>query len=259
MGARSADVMLLLHGTGASHHSWAALMPALAQHYHVIAIDLPGHGFTQTPADTYMYSLPGMSEAVHALMNVLAVKVTHVVGHSAGAAVAVWMCLEKLCTPRQITGINGALLPLQGAAAHIFSPAARLLWHTRVAPGLFAWSAQQPWVVRQLLHTTGSTISAQSRMLYAELLRNPSHVGAALPMMAHWDLPQLMQRLSHLTTPLTLLAGGCDRAVPPHDAQRVAHYVPHTNVIQLPSLGHLAHEEAPAAVLPCLLPAQATV
>ncbi|MDZ4273486.1 MAG: alpha/beta hydrolase, partial [Erythrobacter sp.] len=38
--------LLLLHGTGASVHSWRDLMPILAQSHEVIAIDLPRHAFT---------------------------------------------------------------------------------------------------------------------------------------------------------------------------------------------------------------------
>ena len=39
--------LLLLHGTGAATHSWRDVMPKLAGHYTVVAIDLPGHAFTQ--------------------------------------------------------------------------------------------------------------------------------------------------------------------------------------------------------------------
>ena len=42
--------IVLLHGTGASTHSWRALIPLLAERYRVTAIDLPGHGFTRLGA-----------------------------------------------------------------------------------------------------------------------------------------------------------------------------------------------------------------
>ena len=46
LGAPEAPVLLLLHGTGAATHSWAGLAPLLAPHFRVVALDLPGHGFT---------------------------------------------------------------------------------------------------------------------------------------------------------------------------------------------------------------------
>ncbi len=43
----SGPPLMLLHGTGASTHSWRDLLPKLARHHDVIAPDLPGHGFTR--------------------------------------------------------------------------------------------------------------------------------------------------------------------------------------------------------------------
>ena len=45
--AADAPVVLLVHGTGASTHSWRALMPLLARRAAVLAVDLPGHGFSR--------------------------------------------------------------------------------------------------------------------------------------------------------------------------------------------------------------------
>jgi pimeloyl-ACP methyl ester carboxylesterase len=46
----SGPTLLLLHGSGAATHSWRDLAPILARDFRVIAPDLPGHGFTETPA-----------------------------------------------------------------------------------------------------------------------------------------------------------------------------------------------------------------
>ena len=45
-GARSAPTILLLHGFPTSSHMFRNLIPALAKHYHVVAPDLPGFGFS---------------------------------------------------------------------------------------------------------------------------------------------------------------------------------------------------------------------
>jgi len=67
--------------------------------------------------------------------------------------------------------------------------------------------------------------------------------------MAHWDLRSLADDLPALRTPLHLLVGEGDRAVPPRQARQVAAARPGTTLTLLPRLGHLAHEEAPAAVV----------
>ena len=62
--------VLLIHGTGASTHSWRALAPRLAEQFKVIAPDLPGHGFTERAPRRRM-SLPAMAESVAALAEAL--------------------------------------------------------------------------------------------------------------------------------------------------------------------------------------------
>ena len=55
-------VALLLHGTGASTHSWRDLAPLLAEHSTVVMVDLLGHAFSSMPATPQM-TLPGMAQA----------------------------------------------------------------------------------------------------------------------------------------------------------------------------------------------------
>ena len=53
--------VVLLHGAGASAHSWRALAPLLAVDRRVIVPDLPGQGWTQRPPNAGGLSLPGMT------------------------------------------------------------------------------------------------------------------------------------------------------------------------------------------------------
>jgi pimeloyl-ACP methyl ester carboxylesterase len=50
-GPANAPVVLLLHGFPTSSFQYRELIPRLADHYHVIAPDLPGFGFTEVPAE----------------------------------------------------------------------------------------------------------------------------------------------------------------------------------------------------------------
>jgi magnesium chelatase accessory protein len=247
-GSSDSPCVLLIHGTGASCHSWRGLAPLLAARARVVVVDLPGHGFTEHPAKPYQYSLPGMSTLLACLVQQLALNVQYAIGHSAGAALLAWMCLERHIAPAKLTGINAALMPLRGIAGQVFSPMAKALWASGAAPHLFAWRASNSKVVTKLLGTTGSTIDAAGQRLYAQLISNSGHVEAALAMMAHWDLPALSKRLAELQTPLELIIGEDDNTVPPEDANRVKQILPGTKIHTLPQLGHLAHEERPDLV-----------
>ena len=65
--AGDGPTLLLLHGTGASSHSWRDLFPALAQRFYVVAPDLPGHGFTRASSSN-KYGLEGMAKGVADLL-----------------------------------------------------------------------------------------------------------------------------------------------------------------------------------------------
>ena len=244
--------ILLLHGTGAATHSWRGLMPALAGHFTVVALDLPGHGFTEAPASARL-SLPGMAQAVFDLLRVLNITPAMAAGHSAGAAILARMCLDGRLAPQGLVALNGALLPMEGVAGQLFSPLARVLVGLPLLPQLFAWRAANPRVVDRLLEATGSRIDPAGAALYAGLVSNPRHAAAALGMMAHWDLRPLLQDLPQLTPPLLLVAGAGDRTIPPAQSERVRDLVPGARLVLMPNLGHLAHEEQPTETAALIL------
>lgn len=244
--------LLLLHGTGAATHSWRGLLPLLATHFDVVAMDLPGHGFTASPPP-HRLSLPGMAADIAQLLQKLEVAPAMVVGHSAGAAILARMCLDGRIAPHALVGLNGALLPFDGVAGHLFAPIAKLLAMNSVAPRLFAWQASGTGAVERLLDNTGSRVDARGIALYRKLVRNPFHVAAALRMMANWDLAPLQRALPSLKTKLVLVAASNDRAIPPGVANRVSTLVPGAVILRVPGLGHLAHEEAPQMVAELIL------
>jgi magnesium chelatase accessory protein len=251
---RAAPVVVLIHGTGASTHSWRDLVPLLLPHCELVVMDLPGHAFTSMPVDgpsSAVFSLDGMAKAMGALFASLGIAPTLVVGHSAGAAIAVRMCLDRIIAPDLLLSINGALTPLEGLSGRVFSPLAKLLTLAPLVPELFAWRAGAPAVLGRLIDGTGSRLNVQGTALYRQLVTNPGHAAGALGMMANWDLPALWRDLPGLATTLNLVVGANDLIVPPHTAARVASALtsqPRPVVHSLPGLGHLAHEEAPELV-----------
>ena len=244
MGAGPA--LLLLHGTGASTHSWRQLAPLLARRFSVVAPDLPGHGFTAMAPRGGM-SLPGMARLVAALLAELDVAPVLVVGHSAGAAILARMAIDGAIAPAALVSLNGAFLPF-GGMLRFLSPIARLMAATPLAARLFAARADDRRAVDRLLDGTGSSLDAEGVALYARLVRSPAHVHAALTMMASWNLEALVRDLGRLAVPTLLVAAGNDRTVPPSQATEVASRIHGARVDKQPGLGHLAHEEAPERI-----------
>ena len=236
--------VLLIHGTGASGHTWRDLLRPLAEHAQVWVVDLPGHGFSSLASGQGM-SMQGMATSLHALMQSLEVPVDVFIAHSAGAAIAAQMVIAQQLTPQALIGINPAWLPLPGLAGLLFPPAAKLLALTPFVPQWFAKQASGPGMLEKLLDGTGSVLDQAGKALYAELVADPEHAQGALKMMAAWDLSQGAHTLRQLRCPVHMLVGECDRAVPPAQAQQALGLLADGHLESWPGFGHLVHEEAP--------------
>jgi magnesium chelatase accessory protein len=240
-------LVVLLHGTGAASHTWRDVAPLLARRFSVLAPDLPGHGFTSAPRSGDGYSLTRVAASLAELLGVLRAKPAGVVGHSAGAAIALRWALDEPAEVRAI-GVNAALLPFPGLLGAWAPLAARALFYNPFAVAMFAARARDPNAVDRLIAGTGSRLDAHGLELYRRLLAKPAHVEAALGWMAHWDLASLRRALPRVRCPLLLLVGGNDRAVAPESADKLVGIVPKLVIERMPEVGHLMHEEAPMAV-----------
>jgi pimeloyl-ACP methyl ester carboxylesterase len=66
-GDPRAPTILLLHGFPTSSHMYRELIPLLAQHYHVVAPDLPGFGFSGAPdRRSYEYTFANLAKTIDA-------------------------------------------------------------------------------------------------------------------------------------------------------------------------------------------------
>lgn len=65
--------LLLLHGFPTSSHMFRDLIPQLAEHYHVVAPDLPGFGFTQSPAG-FSYRFDSLAQVIGQFTEALGLK-----------------------------------------------------------------------------------------------------------------------------------------------------------------------------------------
>ena len=238
-------VMLLLHGTGSSSHSWRELMVRWAHTHTVVSLDLPGHAFTGM-ADSAHLSLPGMARAVQALMHSLSLEPKVIVGHSAGAAVGAEMVLLGGPKPPALVAFNPAWMPMPGWAGWLFAPVAKLVTLNPLSGWLMARPSARSRRVEQLLLGTGSHLTPEGVHWYQVLFAQAVHVRGVLSMMERWDLASWSPRLEALGSPVLIVCGQDDRMVDPDSTQALSRRLPRVQYEVWPGLGHLAHEEAPA-------------
>ena len=240
--------MLLLHGTGAATHSWRTLAPLLAERYAVTAIDLPGHGFT-TGHPVGGMTMPAVARAIARLLTRLELAPHAIVGHSAGAAIAIRKALDGPIAPRAVVGLDAALLPFPGLGGKLFPTLAKLLFVNPFAPHILSRLVRtRAETARFLERSTGSRIDRAGVDQYHRLFATSAHCAGAIAMMTDWDLETLTRDLPRLTTPLLLIHGEADAAIPLSNARAAAALIPDARLTPLAGLGHLAHEERPEEV-----------
>jgi len=249
--AGTGETLLLLHGAGASTHSWRGVIPLLAARFHVVALDLPGHAFTRAGGHRRL-GLTAMTEDVAALCKAQSWAPRALIGHSAGAALSVSLS-DRLDPRPRVIGINPALDRFPGLAGWLFPVLAKMLAVNPLTAALFTLGGDPVGRARRLIASTGSTLDAAGYQLYARLISDRAHVDGTLRMMAQWDIGALIARLPRIATECRFLTGARDGTVPPLVAERAAAALPRASVVMLPGLGHLAQEEAPDRVAAELL------
>jgi len=249
--AGAGDTILLIHGAGGASHSWRDMIRPLARDFHVVALDLPGQGFTRAGTKRRL-SLPAMTEDIRALCTAQGWAPRAIIGHSAGAAIA--LNLSRALTqengnPPEVIGINAALDRFQGIAGWLFPVLAKVLALNPLTAAMFTLGGDPAMRARRLIEGTGSKIDETGLACYGRLISDRAHVDATLHMMAQWDVGDLLDHLPGITARCLLITGAKDSAVTPDVSVRAATKLGDCDTTCLDGLGHLAHEEAPEVTL----------
>jgi len=102
-GDSDAPVVLLLHGFPTSSFMFRELIPRLADHYRVIAPDLPGFGFTEVPAERrYVYSFDGLARTIEAFTEALKIDRYAIYVFDYGAPIGLRLAMAH---PERVTAI----------------------------------------------------------------------------------------------------------------------------------------------------------
>jgi pimeloyl-ACP methyl ester carboxylesterase len=253
--AGTGSTLLLLHGHEQSATGWRWVIPALARTHRVLALSLPGHG--ETP-HTRTYP-PGSDTApfVADFLDALGVGPVHVVGHSAGGAVALRLALAAPARLRTLVLVDSAglgrevhpllavdTLPLVGELAILLSrlPGGCLGRTSMSAAMLFA----QPWRAPTEFLNEQYDCGRRPGQLEA------STATARALFDATGQRQILLDRLPTITAPTLVIWGASDYVLPAHQAQTAVNLLPYGRLALLPECGHLPQVEHPdrfAAVL----------
>lgn len=111
--AGSGFPLILLHGTGGHCETFARNIGSLSEHFHVLAIDMVGHGYTDKPE--ILYTMDAFADHVIAVMDAYHMPEAFLSGESLGGGVSCWTALKY---PKRIKALalNTGILARPDAA-----------------------------------------------------------------------------------------------------------------------------------------------
>jgi pimeloyl-ACP methyl ester carboxylesterase len=118
--------VLLLHGYAETSRMWRPLMPRLAEHFTVIAPDLPGIGGSDIPKDGL--DMKGAAIRIHDLVKRLGIEKAVVVGHDIGLMVAYAYAAQFPAETDKLVLMDAFLPGVDGWEAIYNNPT---IWHFR--------------------------------------------------------------------------------------------------------------------------------
>lgn len=100
------ETLILIHGLGTNAKGWIKNIPALAEKFRVIALDLPGYG--RSDKGYYDYSMSFYAQVITEFMDALRIENATLVGHSMGGQIAMTAALEYPERVRRLVLISPA-------------------------------------------------------------------------------------------------------------------------------------------------------
>jgi pimeloyl-ACP methyl ester carboxylesterase len=237
--------LLLLHGLGLSRRSWEPVLPALAEDFDVIAVDLPGFGGSP-PVPAGIEPAPAVLAAVVAgLLDELGLPAPHVVGNSLGG----WVALElaRLRPVASLTLLSPAGLWRRGTPWYDRVSLRISRWLSRHAAGPLCWLARfGPGRALVLGQSHGRPLRMTPQQARAAITDLGRYTGFDATFAA--TVHRRFLAGTRIAAPVTVAFGSRDLILLPHQSRHLDQLPPHTRVATLPHCGHIPMPDDPPAV-----------
>ena len=240
-GALTAPAIVLLHGSNASLLTWEPWSKALSDRFHVVSVDLPGHGLTGAVPDGD-YSQEGMARFVGEFADKLGLKDFALAGNSMGGGVAARFAEENPGRVTKLILVDAGGLPFKaGDGTPLAFRLARIpvlnqvLLH--VTPRSFVTEGLDKAIVHKEIVTDAMIDS------YWDFARMEGTRRATMLRFAGAQDTYVRDHTTSLKMPVLILWGEQDGLIPVAVAHDWNKAVPGSTLIVYPRTGHIPMEE----------------
>lgn len=242
-GPRDAPVLVLLHGSNASLHTWEPWVGALKERWRIVSFDFPAHGLTG-PSQSGVYNGATYLKVVEDLAKALKLERFVLGGNSMGGYVS-WR--YALAHPERVAGlilVDAAGYPRDGGSPFVFQ-----LARAPVLGEMFSSITNKSMLEANLkdVMVDDSLVTDALVTRYFDLLMREGNRKATLARLrAPRDNPDAWQDIPKITAPTLVIWGAEDPWIPLADGQRFAKEIGGAKLVVYDGIGHIPQEEKPA-------------
>jgi haloalkane dehalogenase len=239
--------VLLIHGWPTSSFLWRDVMPAIAEHNRVVAIDLPGFGSSGKPLRT-RYDFAFFATAIDGLLEALEIDRVALAVHDLGGPVGVHWALRNRDRLTRLALLNTLLYPEFSEAVQEFVTACATPGLRERLTGPDGLEEAMRLGLADPSSLTDATLSGVLDPFGSpDARRALADAGIGLQLEGFADIAR---ELPSLDVPVRIVYGTEDRILPDvaRTMTRVASDLPQAVVTALPGCGHFLQEEAPGEV-----------
>ncbi len=248
--------LVFVHGLSGCWANWLEQLPVLAREHRVLALDLPGFGYSPMPAESRppgtRITISGYARLLDSLLGELGIDAAAVVGNSMGGFIAAELAIAF---PRRVERL--VLISAAGISTTANPSVARALPSLRrleaVLVGGGAWLASKSDAVARrarlremLLYIVARHPGRLPAALAAEQLRGAGKPGFVQALQSILDY-DFRERLPEIACPTLIVWGDGDRLISVRDADVFEELIPDSRKVIFEDTGHMAMLERPAA------------
>jgi len=246
--AGEGEPLILVHTVGQSLYTWRNVFDRLSSYYRVIAIDLPGHGYSSR-AETFGYTIEDYAYALRAFMDEMGIQSAHFMAFSMGCAYVMRLAASD---PSRI----GRVVLLSPGGITPEMPLSIRMIDSPVL-GFVASFLYNMGTVEKLLHGAVFDLTNITPDVVANYYRTvcDGQARRAIRMsLQYFDEEAVLAALRDITAPVLILQGSEDKWHPAQHGAEVYHAsLRNAASAVVRNAGHLMHEEKPDRVVAALL------
>jgi esterase len=235
-GSNGKPPFIMLHGIGRVAHQFDHLAPYFKNDYHVIAVDMRGHGDSAWSPEA-AYLVEDYVKDIEAMAEQLNLRGMVILGNSTGGRVAqVYAALHPDRVARLISEDVGPerTEDIASSLGRQFEREANG-WASEdeLVATLVKSNAKTPEPILRSYAHFGSKMRADGRLVWK---RDPNIAKGFIAM-------ELWRFVSQIKSPTIYILGGASRIVPPESQKQLKETIPGVQIVVMPGLGHYPDQE----------------